>query len=61
MIQKGFTIVMGGFNKVELFDENRNLILRSKISKNQTFQISMEVVENFQCMSAVKDENCCDI
>ncbi|XP_014503180.1 uncharacterized protein LOC106763508 [Vigna radiata var. radiata] len=37
LIQKGFTVVMGGFNKVELFDKNKNLILRSKISKSRTF------------------------
>ncbi|XP_017412916.1 uncharacterized protein LOC108324479 [Vigna angularis] len=41
LIQKGFTVVMGGFNKVEVFDKKKNLILRSKISKDKTFQINL--------------------
>ncbi|BAT91896.1 hypothetical protein VIGAN_07053600 [Vigna angularis var. angularis] len=41
LIQKGFTVVMGYFNKVEVFDKKKNLILRSKISKDKTFQINL--------------------
>ncbi|XP_052735475.1 uncharacterized protein LOC128197470 [Vigna angularis] len=41
LIQKGFTVVMGGFNKIEVFDKKKNLILRSKISKDKTFQINL--------------------
>ncbi|XP_017420400.1 uncharacterized protein LOC108330427 [Vigna angularis] len=37
LIQKGFMVVMGDFNKVEVFDKKKNLILRSKISKDKTF------------------------
>ncbi|XP_014503046.1 uncharacterized protein LOC106763361 [Vigna radiata var. radiata] len=37
LIQNGFIVAMGGFNKVEVFDKRKNLILRSKISKNKTF------------------------
>ncbi|WVZ26935.1 hypothetical protein V8G54_000154 (mitochondrion) [Vigna mungo] len=41
LIQKGLTVMMRGFNKVEVFDKSKNLILRSKISKDKTFQISL--------------------
>ncbi|WVZ17822.1 hypothetical protein V8G54_010804 [Vigna mungo] len=41
IIQKGFTIVMGNFNKVEVFGKKKNLILRSKISKDNKFRISL--------------------
>ncbi|WVZ00769.1 hypothetical protein V8G54_026838, partial [Vigna mungo] len=41
LIQKGFKVVMGGFNKVELFDKNNDLILRCKITKDKIFQISL--------------------
>lgn len=41
-------------NKVELFDGDKNLILRSKISKNRTFHISLEAVESSECMASVK-------
>lgn len=34
-VQRGFTIVMGGYNRVKLFDEDKKLILRSKISKKR--------------------------
>ncbi|XP_047168322.1 uncharacterized protein LOC124837082, partial [Vigna umbellata] len=37
LVQRGFTVVMRGYNRVELNDVNKNLILRCKISKNRTF------------------------
>ncbi|WVZ26234.1 hypothetical protein V8G54_004778 [Vigna mungo] len=45
VIQKGLTVMMRGFNKVEVFDKSKNLILRSKISKDKTFQISLVNLE----------------
>ena len=56
LVQKGFTVVMGNYDKVELFDVNKNLILRSKISKNRTFQVNMKVVDA-QCLSAIKKDD----
>lgn len=53
-MEKGFTVVMGNHDKVELFDNNKNLILRSKISMNRTFQINMNGVGNLRCLSIVK-------
>ncbi|WVZ25062.1 hypothetical protein V8G54_003606 [Vigna mungo] len=47
IIQKGFTVVMGNFNKVEAFDKKKNLILRSKIWKDNTFRISL--VKSTRC------------
>ncbi|XP_047153796.1 uncharacterized protein LOC124825253 [Vigna umbellata] len=52
LIQKGFTVVMGGFNKVEVFDKKKNLILRSKISKDKTFQINL--VKSAMCEESGK-------
>jgi len=37
LVQEGFIVVMGNCDRVELFDVNKNLILRSRISKNRTF------------------------
>ncbi|XP_047169380.1 uncharacterized protein LOC124837932 [Vigna umbellata] len=56
LIQRGFKVVMED-NKVELFDGDKNLILRSKISKNRTFQISLEAVESSECMTLVKNSD----
>jgi len=56
LVQKGFTVVMGNYDKVELFDVNKNLILRSKISKNRTFQVNIKVVDA-QCLSAIKKDD----
>lgn len=41
-------------DKVELFDSDKNLVLRCKISKNRTFQVSLEAVENPECMVTMK-------
>ena len=56
LVQKGFTVVMGNYGKIELFDVNKNLILRSKISKNRTFQVNMKAVDA-QCLSAIKKDD----
>jgi len=45
LVHKGFTTVMRNYDRVELFDVNKNLILRSKISKNRTFQVNMKAVD----------------
>lgn len=47
---------MGGHDQVEVFDKNKVLILRSKISKNQTFQVCMDAVGSWHCLSTVKDD-----
>lgn len=44
LIEKGFTVVMGNHDRVEVFDNNKRLILRSKTSKNRTFQACMDAV-----------------
>jgi len=56
LVQKGCTVVMGNYDKVELFDVNKNTILRSKISKNKTFQVNMKAVD-VQCLSAIKKDD----
>ncbi|XP_047173543.1 uncharacterized protein LOC124841336 [Vigna umbellata] len=56
LVEKGFTVVMGGCDQVEVFDKNKVLILRSKISKNRTFQVCMDAVGSWHCLSTVKDD-----
>lgn len=46
LVEKGYIVIMGNNDKVELFDTHKKLILRSKISKNRTFQVSLEAIEN---------------
>jgi len=55
-MQKGFTIVTGSYDKVEVFDAARNLILRSKLSKNRTFQVNIRAADG-HCLSALKRDN----
>lgn len=56
LVEKGYTVIMGNNDRVELYDRNKKLILTSKISRNRTFQVSLEVVESMQCMVTVKKE-----
>jgi len=56
LVQKGFTIVMGNYEKVKCFDVNKNMILRSKISKNRTFQVNLKAVDA-QCLFVVKKDD----
>ncbi|WVZ15014.1 hypothetical protein V8G54_012580 [Vigna mungo] len=56
LVEKGFTTVMGNCDRMELYDGNKELILRCKISKNRTFQVNMDAVENLECMFAVKTD-----
>ncbi|XP_017406925.2 uncharacterized protein LOC108320098 [Vigna angularis] len=46
LIEKGFTMIMGNNDQVEVFDRSRKLILRSKIFKNCTFRVCKDMVEN---------------
>lgn len=56
LIEKGYTVIMGNIDRVELFDIHKKLILRSKISKNRTFQVSSEAIENLKCLATLKEE-----
>jgi len=56
LVQKGFTTVMGSYDKVEVFDAAKNLVLRSKLSKNRTFQVNIRVAD-VQCLSIVKSDS----
>ncbi|XP_019455152.1 PREDICTED: uncharacterized protein LOC109356282 [Lupinus angustifolius] len=52
LIQKGFTTVMRN-GQVEVFDVEKRLILRSKLTKNKTFQVNIKVA-NAQCLIAIE-------
>ncbi|XP_019414644.1 PREDICTED: uncharacterized protein LOC109326413 [Lupinus angustifolius] len=52
LIQKGFTTVMGN-RQVEVFDVEKRLILRSKLTKNMTFQVNIKAV-NAQCLTTIE-------
>lgn len=56
LVERGYTVIMGNHDKVELFDSNRRLILTNKISKNTTIQVSLDVIENLNSLSTVKVE-----
>lgn len=56
LVEKGYTVIMGNNDRAELFDNHNKLILRSKISKNRTFQVSLEEIENLHCLTTVKKE-----
>ncbi|XP_019425045.1 PREDICTED: uncharacterized protein LOC109333918 [Lupinus angustifolius] len=44
LVQKGFTAIMKN-GRCELFDAEKRLILRSKLTKNRTFQVNIRAVE----------------
>ncbi|WVY92490.1 hypothetical protein V8G54_031578 [Vigna mungo] len=44
----------GNRDRMELYDGNKDLISRCKISKNRTFQVNMDAVENLECMTVAK-------
>lgn len=46
LVEKGFTVIMGSHGQVEVFDKNKILVLRSMISKNRTFKVQMDMIEN---------------
>ncbi|XP_019455424.1 PREDICTED: uncharacterized protein LOC109356505 [Lupinus angustifolius] len=52
LIEKGFSVLMKN-SQLELFDSDGKLILRTKASKNRTFQVSFNAAE-VQCMSSVE-------
>ncbi|WVZ24270.1 hypothetical protein V8G54_002814 [Vigna mungo] len=56
LVEKGFTVIMGNQNRVELYDSKSRLVLISKISENITFQVCFDGAKNVQCLSAVKNE-----
>jgi len=57
LIQKGFTTIIENYDRIELFDVNNNLILRSNLSKNKTFQVNMRVAD-VQHLSTIKSNDC---
>ncbi|XP_014511675.1 uncharacterized protein LOC106770373 [Vigna radiata var. radiata] len=56
LVEKGFTVIMGNQNRVEIYDNKNRLVLISKTSDNRTFQVCFDGVENVHCLSAVKNE-----
>jgi len=46
---------MDNYDRIELLDANKNLILRNKIPNNKTFQVNMKAA-HVQCFSAVKSD-----
>lgn len=56
LVERGYTIIMGNNDRVELFDSHKKLILTSKISKNRTLQVNLEAIESQQCFTTVKEE-----
>ena len=54
LVQKGFTVVVGHYDHIEVFDANKKLILRSKLSKNKTFQVNLEAVD-VRCLAIVEN------
>lgn len=56
LMEKGFTTVMGNLDRMELYDGNKDLVLRCKILKNITFQVNMNAIENLECMSVVNED-----
>ncbi|XP_017434593.1 uncharacterized protein LOC108341418 [Vigna angularis] len=42
LVERGYTVIMGNSDRVELLDSHKKLILMSKISKNRTFQRFVE-------------------
>ncbi|WVY95704.1 hypothetical protein V8G54_027855 [Vigna mungo] len=56
LTERGFTIIMKSNGQIEVVDKGKNLILRCNRSGNQTFQVTMDAVENPQCLSFVKED-----
>ncbi|XP_019451724.1 PREDICTED: uncharacterized protein LOC109353818 [Lupinus angustifolius] len=52
LVQKGFTSIMGN-GQVEVLDTKKRIILRSKLTKNRTFQVNIKTA-NSQCLTAIK-------
>ncbi|XP_019416453.1 PREDICTED: uncharacterized protein LOC109327756 [Lupinus angustifolius] len=52
LVQKGFTAIMGN-GQVEVLDTKKRIILRSKLTKNRTFQVNIKAA-NSQCLTAIK-------
>jgi hypothetical protein len=55
LIQKGFEVKMKN-NSLALFDAKHNLILKTPLSKNRTFQINMTTAK-VMCLSALETED----
>ncbi|CAJ2635289.1 unnamed protein product [Trifolium pratense] len=55
LIQKGFAVTMKN-NSLALFDAKKNLILKTPLSKNRTFQINMTTAK-VMCLSAVEADD----
>ncbi|WVZ24094.1 hypothetical protein V8G54_002638 [Vigna mungo] len=56
LVEKDFKVVMGDQKQVKLYDNNGRMILSSKLSKNRTFQVCLDTVENMQCFSAIEND-----
>lgn len=50
LVQKGYLLLMKN-NALELFDRNKNLVLKSPLTKNKTFQTSMRAID-MKCLYA---------
>ncbi|XP_019445036.1 PREDICTED: uncharacterized protein LOC109348861 [Lupinus angustifolius] len=55
LVEKGFSVLMKD-DKLELFDTNKNLIIRSRLTRNRTFQVDIKVAE-VQCLAMMEASN----
>ncbi|XP_019430617.1 PREDICTED: uncharacterized protein LOC109337963 [Lupinus angustifolius] len=55
LVDKGFSVLMKD-DKLELFDTNKNLVIRSRLTRNRTFQVDIKAAE-VQCLAMMEASN----